>query len=490
MRRRVIVAQVDAGRRLPPGRRSLGPLPVGVVRWPGNHRVTVVVKATYEYDFTLDEQTVKLAAVQRPIAGDSDFALYKPTVDVLVAGHAYAETARRAIAARVAVAAVDRRFTTVGGRLERMPLTPEFVRDANGEATEPVGPCGPFASKPPDDDDDVDRYIQEQIARKKAELAARHSDAGDGAADGDGFVADVVVAGGAAAGDRLAADDDVVGDDMAVDGETGDDVAADDETGDDETTEDDELEDVALDEDVELEWAHLDDAGAPDASLGVNFATLSQRSVRIDNDAEILLEGLVPGGEPCRLELGGHVPRISAETFAARFWVDMELDTVLVDTDEERIEVVWRGQVPSSADSIERLVVSLEPDDDELRPLIDVYRDLQRGHFFFAAEAEPPEPDAAGEILLQAARYSTWDLTPNPSVSLEDYIAVAAQLSAQPTSRGEVLQQHGFDEDGWLLEERAWLERVADASSNGDDAFVDKYGYLLQQAISRAGESA
>jgi hypothetical protein len=45
-----------------------------------------------------------------------------------------------------------------------------------------------------------------------------------------------------------------------------------------------------------------------------------------------------------------------------------------------------------------------------------------------------------------------------------------------------VLSRHGFDEPLWTVEERAWLEAIAERASAGDGTLAARYGELFVKA--------
>lgn len=139
---------------------SLCPLPVGVVSWqsPG-HVLTVVVKATLSLG---DGGRIALAPVQEPLSLDrpsplgaddeleyaSDFSPLKARADVVLVGHANAESAALALPARIAVDDLRKSFFAVAGSPStRIPLTEQYLRDRATEGGKPlrVGPQAPWS---------------------------------------------------------------------------------------------------------------------------------------------------------------------------------------------------------------------------------------------------------------------------------------------------------------------------------------------------------
>jgi len=237
-------------------------------------------------------------------------------------------------------------------------------------------------------------------------------------------------------------------------------------------------------EDEQFDWDDLTHAGDLYRTGGVSFASVEQRCTENCATGVITLTGLCPGGETRILEMPEHTPIIVVETSEADYWVTAYCDTVTIDTDRCTVTLVWRGQVPyrGQADHVvQRIVVSLERDDEDMRPMGVVYRELQRGIYSRAVEEadfeeEPPKDEEDPELLL--AKYETWGLAPETTIDLEHYAAVSAAL-ADGGNRGEVLAHHKLDEDGWALEEQAWLSRLS-AAVGSDDELVRRYDRLMR----------
>jgi len=229
-------------------------------------------------------------------------------------------------------------------------------------------------------------------------------------------------------------------------------------------------------------------AGAP--SLRAALGTLP-------SDAALELTGLHPDAEPLHLALPGVAPVVTADvSWGSTAPVDMVLDTVWLDVDAWRLELVWRGKVEvlESESEIARLVVSLEqgdaPRSGEAR-----LSDCQRGTVLFATTEDdliegtsPPTDDAR----LALARYGTWSAAaPEPRIPLEDYARISAEMGEEPDKRAEVLERLDLTEDRWFVEERAWLERLAFEAMGGDSALAERYGELFvaaQDALAKPEE--
>jgi len=470
-RARLLVAQTPIGARRCGGAlidKRCSPFPVGIVAWPG--RLSVVVKATLDYDGSLDEQTASLATKQRPfsqarpstskaaVAGElsspADLVAYKPDADVLIVGHCFASSARERIEASIAVGDVERSFSCVGTAVERRPLSGGYLRQPDGESeTDPVGPVGPEdtgwdASFHQEENDPALMALVEQCEQAAADLdpVAGLPPETDPPAEPE---------------PRQAAPPP----EQEQPEPPGEEALPDDEAP------------IG-----ELDWDDLDDPGPAVRSRGVSFAAADQRGDWIVAGATICTTGLKVGGGKAVIRLPAIIPRVVLETEAGSFELEMLCDTLLVDTDREQISLVWRGQSPCSDNrqELRRLVVSMERAAGS-RTLAQVMRDLPRAVVGWAVEPEDLNAGAPAadedDAELRMAKLATWDIRPEPTLSLEQYAQVAAEMAcAADDRRGAVLDRHDLDEDSWLLEERVWLETIGEAAARGDEAMVLQFG--------------
>jgi hypothetical protein len=175
------------------------------------------------------------------------------------------------------------------------------------------------------------------------------------------------------------------------------------------------------------------------------------------------------------------------ETAGAWYELDMYIDTVAIDTDTSTVTLSWRGQCPHIGPAhidIGRMVVTLEEDHADDRPLGIVYRELQRGTFAYAVEKgdfddeadKPLSEEVEAESLL--AKYETFELTPNPTMGLEKYTMVSVALAAGQ-DRKDVLERHDLDEDAWLLEEQAWVQQLT-AAIGHNNALIHEHQRLVR----------
>ncbi len=331
-----IVAQTDPSRLAgaPPG--SCAPLPVGLWRWPNGARSSVVVKASYLYEPTLSDDALELASRQ-PRLEARDFVAAKPACDVVVVGNAYAPHASDRIACGVRIpGAFERHWFTVAAA-SSAPLDDAAILERTGEPGLPVGwvPARPAGAAPQAAADDALVLSDEAKALFKELVWPSFDDDDDAAPESD--------AGG-------------------------------------------------------LDWGQLDGVGPPMLDGGVQHAAPSMTCAWLEAGGQLVLEGLTPRGEARTLALPRHFPVVIYEAATQRFDVPVALDTLVIDTDGI-VTLTWRGQIPLDAlGSVgHRLVVSLE-DVDALRPLVVIYGELPRGHFFRAQtsddqHAPAPDPD-------------------------------------------------------------------------------------------------
>ncbi|MEO5729043.1 MAG: DUF2169 domain-containing protein, partial [Byssovorax sp.] len=225
-----------------------------------------------------------------------------------------------------------------------------------------------------------------------------------------------------------------------------------------------------------------------------NAAPPEQRLLDVPRDVEIELTHLAADAPSVTMKLPALAPRVIVER-RSRGPADlpMRCDTIAIDTDAQRITLVWRaGLFVENLDDpgIARIVVSLE-DQDAPRSVDEIYRHLPRGAFFYAVEAAdlapgaPPAPTV--DDRLRAARYSSWGHRepPDPILDLPEYTAICAELTEERASRGAVLARAGLDEEGFTLEQRAWSARIARARRRGEKGLPDEHRQLLKAARAR-----
>lgn len=169
------------------------------------------------------------------------------------------------------------------------------------------------------------------------------------------------------------------------------------------------------------------------------------------------------------------VAELCDHTLGSPFRIPMSCDTVWMNGDE--LALVWRGDV--GADELEerdRVVVSLEPLG-SARSLDVRLGQRARAKLSFAIEraelGRAASSEGGDELALE--RLALSDEAPKPELSLQRYANVSAELAEGGEPRAAVLERHGLDEVGWALEERASLEGIAQAATQGDASLAVAY---------------
>ncbi len=221
-----------------------------------------------------------------------------------------------------------------------------------------------------------------------------------------------------------------------------------------------------------------------------NRAALSQRIEELAGREEVVLTGLCERAETLRFRLPKKVPVMWVDTVDERGSpLGVTCDTVWIDTDRQLVVMVYRGirEVPDlDIDGVTQVIVALAEPGPEPARLADVQDDLARGVFEMAVELDDFEEEAAAPAEPSLfARYEMWEKHQEPTISLERYALIAAALSEGTPPRGETLRGFGFDEEGFLLEERGWLTRMAETAMQDQAALATRYGELFVQAQDR-----
>jgi hypothetical protein len=193
--------------------------------------------------------------------------------------------------------------------------------------------------------------------------------------------------------------------------------------------------------------------------------------------------------------------RARLPTLAPRVLVELEdggerasslaLDTVWIDADRRVVVLAFRGSVDVAVDDVARVLLEGAPDGDD-EALARLRRELPRAVFLHAVREEDFTREPPPEDALRLAKLEAWaDAPPEPELPLERYAELAATLAEEREPRAEVLARYDLDEEAWLLEERAWLERVAQAAMDGEDTLALELGRLLAEAraqLARPGD--
>jgi len=248
-----------------------------------------------------------------------------------------------------------------------------------------------------------------------------------------------------------------------------------------------------------LAGARVDLAGVTAVALGAGEVRLGPREIDpIAEYAQIdLAEGTEPfqsAGEPLRFahpEVGTSIA-LAASFLAVEAALGFEVflrvdyrdgavslpvarcDAVTFDLDRRQVEWVFRGLVhdPSEGRDIERVVVAaFAPGKDEARARVDAW--LPHAAWSVAWDVEhvraAAHPRPLDEEELAMARYSAWDLGPFAStLPIEEVARIQVEL-VRRKDRAAVLAAHGLTTYGWNVEERAAMERLADAGVSAID---------------------
>jgi hypothetical protein len=231
-------------------------------------------------------------------------------------------------------------------------------------------------------------------------------------------------------------------------------------------------------------------------------APIEQRARALTPSARIELEGLARGGGLRTVELPGLAPRATVEDpWRGVREVPLTLDTLWLDVDRELIVTAWRGDVEviENGREIDRIVAWLDRAA-EPRSFERILPLLQRGHVSYArraADCEPaadPVPD--DDDLLRMHRFRCWrSAAPEPTLPIADYARISAELCecGTPVERTAVLERHGLDDPRWIVEERAWLEKLGRSGLDGDVSMAALYSVHFvraQDALGTAAEQA
>lgn len=213
-------------------------------------------------------------------------------------------------------------------------------------------------------------------------------------------------------------------------------------------------------------WEDLPRAAPTFEKGGASFAAAHLVVPFLRGDERLHLEGLQPGGGSCELALPGHEPVVVVDGAAGRYVVEMLLDTLVLDDDT--LSLTWRGQAPEDLFATPVCHVALSMCHLDARPSLALFEgELSRathGRATLDADAllpPPPVPD----LELELAHLAFRGRTPLPWLDKPNFDEVRRLLRSRPTERVAILEQAGFDEQAWALEERAW--RAAELRSAG-----------------------
>jgi len=200
------------------------------------------------------------------------------------------------------------------------------------------------------------------------------------------------------------------------------------------------------------------------------------------------LAGLSSRGE-LELTLPREIPRVVVvfKRNMPRAELEMVADTLIIDSARAELVVLYRGMVGlPRPGTIDRIYVSLAPARAG-RKFAEILRSGARGSFLVSVCPENLDPRPASqeeEDDLTRVRYdlATQAEAPEPTITLEQYAAISAELAEQREPRKDVLERSQLDEDLWMLEERGWLEKMASSAMAGDGTLAARYGELFVAA--------
>jgi hypothetical protein len=218
---------------------------------------------------------------------------------------------------------------------------------------------------------------------------------------------------------------------------------------------------------------------------------------------DLVFEGFFETPEPIEIALPVLTPRVLVDRRGADTELTEEptvLDTVTVDLDRRAVDLVWRCVFRGTLDGIGRVIVGFGldlPEEAEAR-WIKLLAELPRGRFSLSHTIEdvdlgrdPPELD---EASLAMAKLEAWEspMGPTPTISLETYAAVTAELLEGRDTRPMVLAKHDLDEERFAIEEKAWASQLAEVPEE-EPSLASELGALIleaQDALAHPAEEA
>jgi Uncharacterized protein conserved in bacteria (DUF2169) len=212
-----------------------------------------------------------------------------------------------------------------------------------------------------------------------------------------------------------------------------------------------------------------------------DHASTQSATVQLDGlapDAEVRLEGLAAKRPALDFRLPGLVPRALSEDARGLLELPLRCDGVHLDSDYERIVLVWRAPLPPAVRRIHRIVVSLEQAGDP-RAIEAVLAELPRGTVDWAAEETALEHDPED---LEMASYELLEHVAEPELSLEQFAVASARVAEQDRPRDEILDELDLAERSWTVEERAWTQHMGDRAMQGDGTLAADFATLFLAA--------
>ncbi len=203
------------------------------------------------------------------------------------------------------------------------------------------------------------------------------------------------------------------------------------------------------------------------------------------------LVGLSPRGERVRFRLPGVMPQLYVDApvpcdLVSRF------HRMWIDTDFARIVTIWHADYVfrHHANEIKRVLVRLAAVGAPVE-----WSGLPRGEQALAIEVDElgvaAAPDEIEAARLQVAALEAIAEKAQPTLSLAEYAGLSAELAEQPKERATVLERHGWSDAHWMVEEKAWVEKMGDALMAGDGRLAAEFGELFvaaQDGLAQEGE--
>jgi hypothetical protein len=238
----------------------------------------------------------------------------------------------------------------------------------------------------------------------------------------------------------------------------------------------------------------------PDFDYAVHqSAPIGQRRDPFELGETIQMIGLSPQGDRA-IDLPREAPRVlvSFRGSASDAELAMQADTLWIDTDHEKLVLVYRGMVATPrANLVERIAVSIE-EEGEPRWWPVMLRSAARGTLAMSVDpggddAAPRDDEERSRIAAARADLTLGEVPPEPMLPLDTYVAISAELSEKREPRADVLSRHDLDETTWTVEERAWLEEMAERAASGDGTLAAEIGekfIAAQDALAEPSEAA
>ena len=207
-------------------------------------------------------------------------------------------------------------------------------------------------------------------------------------------------------------------------------------------------------------------------------APAQQRIASLAADADVAFDGLAPKQPQLAFQLPGLAPRAFLEDEDGVNELALRCDTVVVDSDYQRIVLVWRATLAVGAIDPHRVIVSLERVG-QTRVLGLIERDLPHGTVGWAAEEEPVEAD---DDELTMAGYEVMEHAAERQMTLQQFATASARLAEQDKPRKDLLDELDLPERTWTVEERAWVEHMGDCAMAGDGTVAAEFATLFLAA--------